>query len=145
MTQLMKSPRLLNNMPSLFSHFFDDDWFNPDTSRWLARVPAANIQEQDDAFRIELAVPGMHKEDFRVNVDNGTLTISSEKEERNEEEEDQYTRREFSYRSFRRSFALPDTVKDDDIEAKYEDGVLRLTLPKKEEAQQAPRKEIAIG
>ena len=143
MTQLVKSPRLLSNMPSLFSNFFDDDWFNTD-NRWLARVPAANIQEKEDEFRIELAVPGMHKEDFQVSVDNGMLAISSEQQEENKEEEDEYTRQEFSYRSFRRSFALPDTVKSDDIQAKYEDGVLKLTLPKKEEAKQAPRKEIAI-
>lgn len=85
MTQLIKSPGLLSNMPALLSSFFDDDWFNGDNRwaepRWLARVPAANVQEEDDAFRIELAAPGMQKQDFRINVENGTLTVSSEKKE----------------------------------------------------------------
>jgi HSP20 family protein len=139
----MKSPGLLSSMPALFSNFFDDDWFNGD-NRWLARVPAANVQEQEDAFRIELAAPGMQKGDFRINVENGTLTVSSEEKNETKEEEDNYTRQEFSYRSFKRSFVLPDSVKADDIQAKYEDGVLKLTLPKKDEAKQAPRKEIAI-
>ncbi len=143
MTQLMKSPGLLSTMPSLLSSFFDDDWFNVD-NQWRTRVPAANVQEQDDAFWIELAAPGMQKQDFQINLENGTLTVSSEKKEESKQEEDNYTRQEFSYRSFRRSFVLPDSVKADDIQARYEDGVLKLTLPKKEEAKQAPRKEIAI-
>ncbi|MGB3781050.1 MAG: Hsp20/alpha crystallin family protein [Tunicatimonas sp.] len=139
----MKSPGLLSTMPSLLSSFFDEDWFNGD-NRWRTQVPAANVQEQDDAFLIELAAPGMQKQDFHINLENGTLTVSSEKKEESKQEEDNYTRQEFSYRSFRRSFVLPDSVKADDIQAKYEDGVLKLTLPKKEEAKQAPRKEIAI-
>lgn len=143
MTQLMKSPGLLSGVPALFSNFFDDDWFNGDKG-WLARVPAANVQEQDDAFRIELAAPGMQKQDFQINVENGTLTVSSEKKEESKEEEEHYTRQEFSYRSFKRSFVMPDSVKEDDIQATYQEGVLVLTLPKKEEARQAPRKEIAI-
>jgi len=143
MTQLMKPSGLLGNIPSLLSDFFDDDRFSFDT-RWLARVPAANVKEKDDAFYIDLAVPSMQKEDFQVNVENHTLVISSEKKEESKEEKDEYTRQEFSYRSFRRSFALPESVKADDIQAKYEDGVLKLIIPKKEEAKQAPRKEISI-
>jgi len=143
MTQLMKPSGLLSNIPSMLSDFFDDDRFSLDT-RWLARVPAANVKEKDDAFYIDLAVPGMQKEDFQVKVENHTLMISSEKKEENTEEKEEYTRQEFSYHSFRRSFALPETVKADEIQAKYDDGVLRVTIPKKEEAKQAPRKEIAI-
>ncbi|MEM8965236.1 MAG: Hsp20/alpha crystallin family protein [Bacteroidota bacterium] len=144
MTQLMKPSGLLSNIPSLLSDFFDDDRFSFDTS-WLARVPAANVKEKDDAFYIDLAIPGMKKEDFHVNVDNHTLMISSEKKEESKEEKDEYTRQEFSYRSFKRSFALPESVKANEIQAKYEDGVLKLTIPKKEEVKQAPRKEIAIN
>jgi len=139
----MKPSGLLGNIPSLLSDFFDDDRFSFDT-QWLARVPAANVKEKDDAFYIDLALPGMQKEDFQVNVENHTLVISSEQKEESKEEKDEYTRQEFSYRSFRRSFALPESVKADDIQAKYEDGVLKLIIPKKEEAKQAPRKEISI-
>nr|WKN34579.1 Hsp20/alpha crystallin family protein [Tunicatimonas sp. TK19036] len=143
MTQLVKPSRLLSNMPSLFSSLFDDDWFDGD-HHWLARVPAANIQEHDDAFRIELAAPGMKKQDFHIDVDQGRLTIRSEKREETKEEKEHYTRQEFSYRSFSRSFVLPDVVKADDIQAKYEGGVLQLTLPKKENARKTLKKEIAI-
>ncbi|MDH3649059.1 MAG: Hsp20/alpha crystallin family protein [Saprospiraceae bacterium] len=106
--------------------FFDDDFFTA-RSRWL---PAVNIKDVNGSFEIEVAAPGLRKEDFNVAVENGLLKISCEKEEKKEEKEDNYTRREFSYRSFNRSFAIPENTDPDSIEAKYEDGILKLRLKK---------------
>jgi HSP20 family protein len=94
---------------------------------------------------VSLAVPGMKKDDFNIDVEGNMLTISSEKEESKEEKEDKYTRKEYNYSSFSRSFTLPDEVNKEKIEAKYEDGVLKLMLPKKEEAKKlAAGKHIAV-
>jgi HSP20 family protein len=99
-----------------------------------------NVRETADDFAIELAAPGMKKEDFKVEVENDLLTISSEKEHKEEKESDGYSRKEFSYASFSRSFTLPKSVLGDQISATYEDGVLHLRLPKREEAKlKAPR------
>ncbi|MEO9964223.1 MAG: Hsp20/alpha crystallin family protein [Reichenbachiella sp.] len=132
--------------PALFSGFFDEDtWSKPLWNGWRANVPAANVLETDNEFKIELAAPGMEKKDFHVNIENGALCISSEKEmELNDEQED-YTRKEFSFSSFSRSFLLPDSVNDDKVKATYKDGVLSITLPKKEEAKKLPKKEIKIA
>jgi len=144
MTMLAKPSQFLRKMPALFSDMFDDDWFNLD-NRWMANVPAANIKENKNEFVIELAAPGMSKKDLHIDVKDGALTISAEKKEETKKEEENYTRQEFNYQSFRRSFSLPDTVIADDIKAKYDDGVLRLTLPKKEEAKQKPAKSIQVS
>ncbi|MDF9797855.1 HSP20 family protein [Catalinimonas alkaloidigena] len=143
MNLISRPRRILNDIPSLFSSFFDDDWFNAD-SQWLSRVPATNIKEQDGSFNIEMAVPGMSKKDFHIDIENGILTVSSEREEENKEEKKHYRRQEYNYRSFSRSFTLPESVKADDIKAKYEDGVLKLSIPKKEEAKTTPKKMISI-
>ncbi|MGI9542674.1 MAG: Hsp20/alpha crystallin family protein [Cyclobacteriaceae bacterium] len=144
---LSRTSKFFPEMPSLFSGFFDDDrWNNFGLGeRLMSNVPAANVIEHDDEFLIELAAPGMEKKDFHVNIENGQLLISSEKEETKKEEEENYTRREFSYRSFNRTFQLPDTVNADKIKATYKDGVLQLMLPKKPEAVKTPKKEIAIN
>lgn len=143
MTLTLRPGRMLDDMPSLFSNFFDDNILGFDGFR-TKHLPATNISEKDDHFLIEMAVPGMQKSDFHVNVENGVLTISSEKEEEREEKEKQYRRREFNYYSFERSFSLPDTVKQDDIKAKYNDGVLQLAIAKKEPSKKLPKKEIKI-
>ena len=96
-------------------------------------------------FKIELAAPGFDKKDFKVETDNGMLTISSEKEKEEKEDTENYRRREFSFSSFRRSFQLPENSIQDKIEAKYENGVLKLTLPKKEISISKPKKEIKIA
>src|SRR6056297_2547309 len=132
--------------------FFDmDDFF--DNRRWVRDMisdqfwngkrsePALNIKETDDTFEIELAAPGFAKKDFEVTIEDGCLNISAEKSVSDEEKEEKFTRREFSYSSFQRSLQLPDTVKDEDIKAKYNDGILSFKLTKKEEAKQlAPKK-----
>jgi HSP20 family protein len=98
-------------------------------------VPAVNITERKDDYLVSLAAPGLKKEDFKINLEGNMLTISSEKEEKNEEKDEKYTRQEYSYSSFERSFTLPDEVNQDKIDAHYQDGVLNLVLPKKEEAK----------
>jgi HSP20 family protein len=106
-----------------------------------------NIKETNDAFDVEVAAPGMKKDDFKVELDGNMLTISSEKtDEANEKEGERYSRREFSYQSFQRTFQLPkDVVDSDKIEARYENGLLHLVIPKKEEAKQRPPRMIQIS
>ena len=137
---------------SFFSPMFDNfnrellNWDNKNYSSTSTTVPAVNIKENGDTFEVEVAAPGMAKDDFKVTLDGNLLTISSAKEEKNEEQTDTYTRREFSYQSFQRSFELQkDVVDQDNIQARYENGMLRLTIPKKEEAKQKEPRLIEIS
>ncbi|WP_420321399.1 Hsp20/alpha crystallin family protein [Flagellimonas sp.] len=131
--------------PSL-SSFFDDFWGRDFVSgvQTGTTVPAVNIAESEEAFDIEVAAPGLKKEDFKINLDNGMMTISSEKSEEKESEEKKITRKEFSFSSFQRSFTLPESVLVEKINAVYKDGVLKIKLPKKEEAKKQPPKLIDI-
>ena len=139
--------RLNETMPSVF-----DDFFRPwtdlfDTGGWNVRpmnVPAVNITEQPNEYLLSLAAPGMKKEDFKIDVDGNMLTISSEKEENKEEKNKKFTRKEYSYSSFSRCFSLPEEIKQENIDAKYKDGVLKITLPRKEEAKKPAVKKIAV-
>ncbi len=109
-------------------------------------TPAVNVLEKDDHFAIEVAAPGLRKEDFAIKVEDDTLLISAERESKNEAtEEGRYTRREFAYTSFRRSFTLPETVDSDGIGATYTDGILSLRLPKRDEAKAKPVRQIEVG
>lgn len=130
--------------PSLMNDFMGPDWFGG-TEKWNISVPAVNIKDNTEGFELELAVPGMKKDDFTVEVDNDVLTISSEMKTENEKNKDNYTRKEFSFTSFKRAFTLPETVDGSKIDAKYEDGILKLTLPKKQEALPKPKRLIEIG
>ena len=137
----------LERLPSVFDDFFKpwNAWF--DNSGFMGHttnIPAVNITEQKDEYQVSLAVPGMKKDDFKIDVDGNMLTISSEKEENKEEKEKKFTRREYSYSSFSRSFTLPEGINKEKIEAKYEDGVLKIVLPRKEEAKKSSAKQIAI-
>ena len=128
----------------LLTDFFDDDRvFN---SSWLRgqRTPAVNVKENEKDYQVEVAAPGFNKKDFNVAIENGCLTISAEKKEEKEQKEDNYTRREFGYASFSRSFNLPENIREDDINAQYEDGILKLSLAKKELSQVKPKKAIDI-
>lgn len=139
--------RTFGNLPSIFDDIFDRDSFDgANYSGENSTMPSVNIRETDKAFIIELAAPGMKKEDFKVELQDNILSISSEKkEDRKENENEKYTRQEFIYQSFRRTFTLPKTVVEDKIEAKYEDGVLSLNIPKnKEEERQKLTKKINI-
>lgn len=108
-------------------------------------VPPVNIRETEQSFTVELMAAGMKKEDFNIEIDNDLLTISAEVKTENNEESGKFTRREFSFTSFKRSFTLPETVKDDDINAAYEEGILKITLPKKEEALPKAKRLIEIS
>jgi HSP20 family protein len=115
-----------------------------ETERRCAWSPATNIIENEEAFMLEMAVPGFSKKDFKINLEKNTLTISSEKEEKAEDNEAQsYRMREFNRKDFCRSFKIPETVNVDDIKAGYKNGILTLTLPKKEEVKL--RKEIQVA
>ena len=131
---------------SLLDHFWDNDMMNRASSNYSSTntsLPAVNIKENDDDFMIEVAAPGMKKEDFSINYDNGRLTISSERE--NDKVDEKYNRREFSYQSFCRSFEVADNIIDNQkIKAKYENGILYITLPKREEIKPKPAKQIEI-
>ncbi len=108
-------------------------------------LPKVNIRETKDAYFVDMAVPGLKKNDFHIDLDNQVLSISTEMEENNEQQEENYTRREFGYASFKRSFSLPETINEDAIKAEYTEGVLSIHLPKKEEAIQKPAKRIKIS
>jgi HSP20 family protein len=119
--------------------------FGSDAFDFANRVPSVNITENEKEFKIEMAAPGLERKDFKVEVENGVLCISSEKEKESKEEKKNYTRREYSYNSFSRSFTLPDNSSPDKIDAKYENGVLNITLPKKEVTVSKPAKEIKVS
>lgn len=135
-------------VPSVFSDLFDVNRFFGNEPSWIdvtKRIPSVNIRETNKEFLIEMASPGMKREDFKVNVENHVLSISSEKEEEKVQENEQFTKKEFSYNSFSRSFTLPDYVKSQDIIAKYENGILKLSVPKKETSISNPKKEIVVN
>ncbi|WP_298369375.1 Hsp20/alpha crystallin family protein [uncultured Lutibacter sp.] len=114
---------------------------------WLKKMnePALNIKETKDHFEIELAAPGYNKKDFEVTIDDGCLNISAKKEETKEEKDENYTRKEFSASSFERSLQLPDSIADEKIKAKYDNGILKFSLAKKEEAKKQKPKVIEIS
>jgi len=116
---------------SLLSDFFESENLSMQDLFQKDWMPAVNVSETDKEYEIEMAVPGMKKDDFQVNIKDGVLIISSEKREEKEDKNKNYTRREFSFRSFSRSFTLPENAKDDDVKATYEDGVLKLAIAKK--------------
>lgn len=108
-------------------------------------VPAVNIKENDKNFEIEVAAPGLSKQDFKVNVEKNVLTVSSEKEVKNGDEKDNFTRKEFSYNSFTRSFSIPESVEMEKIKASHKNGILKIELPKLEEAKLNHKQEIKIS
>ena len=128
--------------PSLIDDFINQDWNLKTPSS--TTLPAVNIKDLEAQFEIELAVPGMKKSDFEIEVEDGLLSISSSLEEEQVTEKGKFTRREFSYNSFKRTFTIPDSVDPSDIEAQYSDGVLQLRLPKRKEALPQPKKLIKI-
>ncbi len=129
----------------LIDRFFDTDlfdWSSRNYSKTNTTLPSVNLKEDENGYSIEVAAPGLDKNDFKIEVHNDLLTISSEKNEENEtkNENERYTKREFSYQSFSRSFSLPQTADGDKVEASYDKGILTVSIPKKEEAKpKAPR------
>lgn len=131
-------------LPGLWNDVFTPDWFGGVDS-YKKSLPAVNIAEGETEFTLELAVPGQKKEDFTVELDHDVLTISMEKKEEQEELAGNFTRREFSFRSFKRAFTLPDSVNQEAVKADYKDGILKFILPKKEEALPRAKRSIEIG
>lgn len=125
---------------SFFDDFFTKDLFDFNTgfSQNERTLPSVNVRDLKDGFEIQMAAPGMRKEDFQIGLERNILTISSESETQNEQQDEQgkFTRREFNYSSFKRSFTLPETVEQEKIEASYTDGILKIIVPKKEVSTQ---------
>lgn len=135
--------KLMPRFNSIFNDFFADNYL--DKVSLGTTIPAVNIKETEQAFALSFAAPGLSKEDFKINLDHQRLTISSEKKsEKENSEEGKFTRREYSYSSFARSFNLPETIDVEKIEANYNNGELTILLPKKEKATKLT-KEIAIS
>jgi HSP20 family protein len=128
--------------PSLVDDFLNQDW-SLKTAQ-ATTMPAVNIKEMETSFEIELGVPGKKKEDFEIEVEDGILSISSTSEDEHTEGKGKFTRLEFSYNSFRRTFTIPESVDLTKIDAKYTEGVLRISLPKRKEALPQPKKLVKI-
>lgn len=131
-----RSNSLMPGFNDIFESFFNDSFLS---DRMTTRVPAANISETPDHFHIELAAPGLKKEDFKLNLEQNVLTISVEQSQENNAENKNYNKREYSYSSFVRSFTLPDSADDSGIEAEYIDGILKINIAKREEAKTVRR------
>lgn len=145
---LVKTKKNGSAIPSLLSDFFDNDKFFKNQlfeRNFDQSLPAVNIKESANQYNIEFAAPGFNKNDFKINIEENILTISAEKKQEKKETKDHYTRKEFSFNSFSRSFTLPQTVNTDKVEAKYVDGILKLNINKKEQSKSSPKKEIKIS
>ncbi|GGG49718.1 molecular chaperone Hsp20 [Croceivirga lutea] len=139
---LLKNNNVL--FPALFNDMMTTDWFGG-LENDRTHIPAVNIKENENGFELHMAIPGLHKDDVNIEVNENILTISSEVKTERETKEDNYTRKEFSYGAFKRSFTLPKTIDEDKINAIQENGVLKLTLPKKQEALPKPKRLIEIA
>ncbi len=138
-----------NQAPSVFNRFFDNemfDWNNRHFSKTNTTLPSVNIKENAESFAVELAAPGFEKADFKIELNRNMLTISSDKKLETETNEGEvFTKREFSYQSFSRSFTLPQIADGDRIEANYANGILTVSIPKREEAKPKPARTIDIN
>lgn len=138
-----------NQMPSVIDRLFDGemfDWSNRNFSKTNTTLPSVNVKENAEAFIVELAAPGFDKSDFKIELNRNSLTVSSEKKLENETNEAEvFTKREFSYQSFSRSFSLPQIADGDKILASYENGILSVRIPKREEAKPKPARTIEIN
>lgn len=138
--------RRRSTLPSLVDEFLGDDLFNRFfNENENVTVPSVNIKEGKDDYSIEVAAPGFEKKDFKVDLNNNVLEISSEKEIKEESNNEKVMRREFRYSSFKRTFTLPETADTDKINASYKDGILSINIPKKDEARVKPIKQISIS
>lgn len=129
---------------------YRDDFFNDRVSqkyygRGFASTPAVNIIEENDGFRIEVAAAGLSKDDFRIHLEDDVLTVSAEKEQDGKDEQGKYTRREFNYTSFKRSFRLDDSIDQEAVKAEHANGILKIHLSKREEAVKQGPKSIEIS
>ncbi|MGZ3776263.1 MAG: Hsp20/alpha crystallin family protein [Mucilaginibacter sp.] len=135
-----RSNTLLPGFNDVFESIFNDTFFN---DRMVTRVPAVNISETENNYHVELAVPGLKKDDFKLNLEQNVLTVSVEQSTEQQDNQKNYNKREFSYSSFVRSFTLPESADDSNINASYTDGILTIDIAKREEAK-AIRRQIEI-
>ena len=145
MTLIKRSnwPALMND--NWLTDFFDNNrFFDADWMKRFQEIPAVNVKEKNKEFLIELAAPGLKKKDFEITVENGILTIMAERNEEKEQKDENFTRKEFSYENFTRSFTLPENVNPEKVDAHYEDGILMLTIAKKEVVAEKKLKAIAV-
>jgi len=137
-----------NQWPGFFDRFFNNDfesWNRDNFSKTNTTLPSLNIKENKDSFFVEVAAPGFEKSDFKIELNNDLLTVSSEKKLNNEVKDgERITKQEFSYQSFSRSFTLPELVDEEKISAKYDNGILSISIPKKEAAKPKSPKLIDI-
>lgn len=143
---MLPNLRTRTGWPNLIDEFLNDSlmprFFNWETGQ---NMPAVNITEGKEDYKIEVAAPGLRKEDFKISLENNVLSISSEKEVKNETKDENVLRREFSYSSFSRSFTLPESVNGDKIKATHNDGILSIVIPRKDEAKVKPIRDIKIS
>lgn len=131
-------PSILEDMIRPWNEWLDDRW------PFASHTPAMNVRERDDSFEITVAAPGLEKSDFKIDVNGTLLTVSVEKDQKKEEKEEGYSRREYSYTSFSRTFTLPENINKNKIDATYINGELRLILPKTEEARKELHQKISV-
>ena len=135
-----------NLFPSLFSDLFDVEKFFEGFPKWNndAWLPAVNIREDEKNYEIALAIPGLRKEDIKMEIENQVLTVSAENEKEKTEEKESYLRREYAYDSFSRSFSLPDNANEDAIESRYENGILKVSVGKKAIENKSGKKLLTV-
>ncbi len=145
MTLVKVNNPISKSFDGLFRDFFQEfpSTLSKAVREEVFQFPPVNITEKSDSYLAELAAPGFEKADFKINVEGNTLTISTSKKEESSETTDKAIRKEYSYKAFRRSFTLDDKINVDNITAAYENGILKVTLPKKEETKPST-KEISI-
>jgi HSP20 family protein len=139
--------KVTERMPTLFDDFFKpwNGWFGSNDWTKAMNMPSVNISEEKDHYMVSLAVPGLKKDDFKIDIDGNMLIISSEKEQNKEDKDKKYTRKEYSFSSFSRSFSLPEEINKEKITAKYEEGVLKISLPRNENVKKLSAKHIAVN
>lgn len=131
-------PSVLEDIMKPWNEWLDEKW------PFSTHTPAVNVRETDDNYEIKMAAPGLEKNDFKIDINGSLITISAEKDEKREEREEGYSRREYSYSSFSRSFTLPENIEKDRIDATYVNGELKLLMPKKEDAKKISHQKISV-
>ncbi|MGB0886175.1 MAG: Hsp20/alpha crystallin family protein [Chitinophagales bacterium] len=145
MGNLIRTERKPLGLQSIFDELFSNETFNTPKANTGNTTPAVNIRENENGFFLDFALPGVSKDQVVIKLDNDKLTVSSEKKENKEEKTENFTRREFHFNSFKRSFVLPETIDVSKIKANHNDGILSIEIPKKEEAKPKPVRQIEIA